>query len=315
MNENHKRMPKVSIGMPVYNGAAYICKALDSLLAQSFDDFDLIISDNASTDETQAICQAYAKKDARIRYVRQEKNMGPIGNFDFVLNQSQGEYFMWAAHDDVWDRGFLDAMMHGFAISDDSVVAVGCEAQYTIGTNKQPFFREGAAFYNMQLDSAIQRVSYVLRYSYGNMFYSLFKRQVLFLGGVSVLSRFSQISLNEMPFFVAVIFQGNWKIIPDVYFYKETSLPTYVQARWEMLGGWLPFGGIRQFASGIFYSVKYHILTLIDVFRAIGLLDEPLPARIKLCLLSAYCLLKHFILWLLHYKKKRVSDVGEQYNA
>ena len=93
--------------MPVYNGAQYIREALDSLLAQTFTDFDLIISDNASTDETQSICEAYARRDPRIRYVRQIENRGALANFQFVLDQAKGEFFMWAASDDMWDSNWI----------------------------------------------------------------------------------------------------------------------------------------------------------------------------------------------------------------
>ena len=100
--------PKISIGMPVYNGHKYIKDALDSLLAQTFTNFEIIISDNASTDETQAICEKYAANDKRIRYIRQSENIGSINNFQFVLNESIGTYFMWAAHDDQRDCRFLE---------------------------------------------------------------------------------------------------------------------------------------------------------------------------------------------------------------
>jgi len=102
------KSPMVSIGMPVYNSEKFIRNALDSLLAQTFTDFELIISDNASTDATTSICQEYAIKDKRIRYVRQNKNMGPIWNFDFVLQQARCGYFMWAAVDDYWLPTFLE---------------------------------------------------------------------------------------------------------------------------------------------------------------------------------------------------------------
>ncbi len=100
--------PKVSIGMPVYNGEPFIREALDSLLAQTFTDFDLIISDNASTDGTEAICQEYAAKDKRIRYIRQTENRGATANFQFVLDEAVGEYFMWAAADDRWGELFVE---------------------------------------------------------------------------------------------------------------------------------------------------------------------------------------------------------------
>lgn len=95
-----KKTAQVSIGMPVYNGEPFIREALDSLLAQTFTDFELIISDNASTDSTEAICLKYAERDTRIKYIRQTKNIGPLPNFKFVLDEAVGEYFMWAAADD-----------------------------------------------------------------------------------------------------------------------------------------------------------------------------------------------------------------------
>jgi glycosyltransferase involved in cell wall biosynthesis len=87
--------------MPVYNGEKYIREALDSLLDQTFTEFELIISDNASTDSTAAICAYYTARDLRIRYIRQNKNLGALGNFLAVVNEARGEYFMWAAHDDL----------------------------------------------------------------------------------------------------------------------------------------------------------------------------------------------------------------------
>lgn len=100
--------PKVSVGMPVYNGESFIRETLDSLLVQTYKDFELIISDNASTDLTEAICQEYAAKDSRIRYVRQAKNHGGSNNFQFVLDEAKGKYFMWSACDDIRSPDFLE---------------------------------------------------------------------------------------------------------------------------------------------------------------------------------------------------------------
>jgi glycosyltransferase involved in cell wall biosynthesis len=106
-----KPKPQVSIGMPVYNGAKFIREALDSLLAQTFTDFELIISDNASTDGTEAICREYAAKDVRVRYVRQAQNRGAIANFQYVLDEAVGGYFMWAAADDVWGLSWIETLL------------------------------------------------------------------------------------------------------------------------------------------------------------------------------------------------------------
>ena len=91
---------KLSIGLPVYDGEKFLQKCLDSLLSQTFSNFELIISDNASTDNTSKICQEYSKKDKRIRYIRQENNIGLLPNFNFVLQQAKNEFFMWIGVDD-----------------------------------------------------------------------------------------------------------------------------------------------------------------------------------------------------------------------
>src|SRR4030081_743097 len=91
-------MTKVAIGIPVYNGSNYLAAAIDSILAQSHGDFDLLISDNASTDGTEEICRAYAQKDRRIRYIRQQKNVGAATNYNMVVGMTDSPYFKWAAH-------------------------------------------------------------------------------------------------------------------------------------------------------------------------------------------------------------------------
>jgi glycosyltransferase involved in cell wall biosynthesis len=94
-------VPVVTIGLPVYNGAKYIEQALDSILAQTYTDFELLISDNASTDATEAICRRYAETDSRIIYSRNPKNLGAAANYNRVIHLARGRYFRHAAHDDV----------------------------------------------------------------------------------------------------------------------------------------------------------------------------------------------------------------------
>jgi hypothetical protein len=96
---NH--IPKVSVGLPVYNGENHLASALDSLLKQTFVDFEMVISDNASTDRTEQICRQYAACDSRIRYYRAADNHGIAWNFNRTFELARGEYFRWHAHDDV----------------------------------------------------------------------------------------------------------------------------------------------------------------------------------------------------------------------
>lgn len=99
--------PRVSVGLPVFNGDRYLEEAIDSILAQDYTDFELVISDNASTDRTQEICDYVQRADPRVRYERQPDNRGAAWNHNRVFELSRGEYFKWAAADDLLAPGFL----------------------------------------------------------------------------------------------------------------------------------------------------------------------------------------------------------------
>lgn len=99
--------PRLTVGLPVYNGERYLAESIESLLGQSLGDFELIISDNASTDDTPGICQRYAKADSRVRYCRQPRNIGLAPNHNFCAVQARGELFKWAAADDLYHRDLL----------------------------------------------------------------------------------------------------------------------------------------------------------------------------------------------------------------
>jgi len=98
----------LTIGLPVYNGGKKLKTAIDSLLNQSYRNFVLHISDNASNDETPLICQGAAERDRRVVWSRQTKNIGAEENFRFVLQNSHTPFFMWAAHDDCWKDTFVE---------------------------------------------------------------------------------------------------------------------------------------------------------------------------------------------------------------
>ena len=100
-------MPRVFIGMPVYNGERFLREAIDSLRAQTFTDWKMLISDDASTDASRTIVEEYIQKDSRISYVRQEKNIRMFSNFKFLLDKADCDYFMWAAQDDLRRDNYL----------------------------------------------------------------------------------------------------------------------------------------------------------------------------------------------------------------
>jgi glycosyltransferase involved in cell wall biosynthesis len=101
-------MAKVSIAVPAYNCEKYISQSLDSLLGQSYGDFELVISDNASSDGTEEICRRYVAMDQRVRYIRRTENIGGPGNFRYVFAQCSGQYHKWSTADDFWHPQFLE---------------------------------------------------------------------------------------------------------------------------------------------------------------------------------------------------------------
>jgi glycosyltransferase involved in cell wall biosynthesis len=105
--ENGSKAPKVSIGLPVHNGARYVRETIDSLLSQDYADLELIIGDNGSTDATASICREVAAGDDRVRYLRSEENLGASWNYNRLVTEARGKYFKWAPHDDVLGPGYV----------------------------------------------------------------------------------------------------------------------------------------------------------------------------------------------------------------
>ena len=118
MNSCNRHIPAVSIGLPVYNGGCYLRIAIDSLLNQTFQDFELIISDNDSTDSTCLIAMEFQRLDSRVRYIRQERNIGAGANFLFVFMEARAKLFMWASHDDIWAENWLEILTKNISEKD-----------------------------------------------------------------------------------------------------------------------------------------------------------------------------------------------------
>ena len=121
--------PRVTIGMPVFDGEAFLREALDSVLAQSFRDFEVVLSDNGSQDATPEICRDYVRRDARLRYFRSASNRGAAWNFNRVVELARGSYFMWLAHD---DRLMPDYLQHCVSVLDEDPAIAVCYSRFDI---------------------------------------------------------------------------------------------------------------------------------------------------------------------------------------
>jgi glycosyltransferase involved in cell wall biosynthesis len=117
--------PAVTIGIPVFNGEKFIGHAIESVLAQTFADYELLVSDNASEDRTVAICNEYVAKDKRIRLIRHDKNRGPYWNLKFVTDQARGRFLVWLAHDDALGNRFVEECLAQMSRNSRAVLVSG----------------------------------------------------------------------------------------------------------------------------------------------------------------------------------------------
>ena len=151
--------PRLSIGLPVYNGEACLQEALDSILGQSFEDFELLLSDNASTDRTREICEACVASDPRVRYVRHEQNLGAAGNFNFVVHEAKGEYFKWASHDDRMHPTLLE---RSIAVLDADPEVVLCHPRTAMIDGAGRHTRDFVDDLNLMHDRPHQRMGHLV---------------------------------------------------------------------------------------------------------------------------------------------------------
>lgn len=171
MENANNHLPKVSIGMPVYNGGNFIKEALDSVVAQTFTDYELIISDNASDDDTQLICNEYCRKYPQIKYVRHTRNLGVYWNFNFVTQNAKGEFITWLAHDDVLEPVFLEETVYYMSHKPNTVIVASDfgiidQAGTELGLEKLIKIRD-------DIDWGKRCVEF-FRYPISNVFYSIY---------------------------------------------------------------------------------------------------------------------------------------------
>jgi len=217
----------VSIGLPVYNGGDFLADALNSLLAQSFHSFELIISDNCSSDDTLEICKKYALLDQRVRWISQSENIGPIGNFRFLLEQASCPFFMWAAADDVWSSNYLGESISKLQLDPGASFAV---APYKCCSMASPVFsrRTTSCLEVLSIESDIERLkafaSLPLSLHKDNLVYAVYRTNFL---KDCVQNSSIQIFGEPLiggPLNDLVVFKGRGVFVSAAKFYKRYKL-------------------------------------------------------------------------------------------
>lgn len=169
------KTPKVTVGMPVFNDVDYIEKSIQSVLNQSYNDFELLISDDQSTDGSADICRRYEQLDSRIKYIRQPKNLGISKNMKFLLDQSNSTFFIWAADDDLWALEFLGTLVETLEDNPEYICAF---STFTHINEKDEIIDKHLDF-NFEGKSAKQRIKKLIVDPFDVFGYGLFRREYI----------------------------------------------------------------------------------------------------------------------------------------
>jgi len=246
---NHLDSPLVSIGLPVYNGQGKIEKALYSILHQTYINIQVLVSDNASTDNTREICERVCAEDERVSYVRQAINSGPTANFNHVLDLAQGDYFMWLGHDDWLSNRFIELCVEALDENPEISLACGQSVYYQDGDESY----RGVAV-QLPQESPQERVAaYFSLVSENGTFYGLMRRKQL-----------ANIRMEN-------VMGGDWLVIASMAFLGSVvTLPSITVNR-ALGGSTVSYTKIAD-TLGVskFQAVFPHAVTALSAFREIA---------------------------------------------
>lgn len=219
-------IPLLSIGLPVYNSSDYLKDVINSLLNQSFTDFELIISDDASKDETTNICKSFSQSDDRIRFISQETNIGMVNNQNYVLKQARGKYFMWAAHDDYYHQEFIQTLINKLDINIKLVTVFSPFAIF----KDTPDDAFSICKLNYSGRSAFWRIFSLCLNFNDAIFYGIHRREVLAKTKVPTWRGKNSVTPanSNYPVVFYLLASGSYELVGnDVLFYKRKKEATY----------------------------------------------------------------------------------------
>lgn len=223
------KCPLVSVGMPVLNGEKWIRRSLDALLQQNYQNIEIIISDNASSDDTFAICSEYALIRDNIRIVRHKKTVGIIDNFRVVLHSAQGKYFMWAAVDDNWDASFISCLVK--KLEEDEKIAVAQTGALILAESDLDTIKDCVRFdgmrniENLPMLQVTRKILSPIKYNY--FIYGLFRKELL----TEAFSFIPSVPSSDRLFLLQFPLAGYRMGYVDAPLYIRTvqDLPTYIR--------------------------------------------------------------------------------------
>jgi glycosyltransferase involved in cell wall biosynthesis len=264
VNAIDRERPRVSIGLPVFNGENYISYAINSILAQTYRNFELIIFDNASTDATEAICRHYSENDIRIHYFRNPRNMGAAANFNMAFSLSAGEFFKWAAHDDLLAPECIEKCVAALDRQPDAVLAqplvgiIDAEgAVIAIDHSDRDVRRAGS------LDPSDRFAAYATEGRRCLEVFALIRRDAL-----TRTSLIAPYPWSDIPLLAELALLGRFVLVPEVLFYNRDHAARFNhtallrrEASWRWWVG--PDNPPQRFELCPYWYVELHLLKAI----------------------------------------------------
>ena len=278
--------PRISIGVPVYNGEAHLPAALDALLAQSFQDFEIIVSDNHSTDGTEGICREYASRDPRIRYVRADRNGGAAWNFNRVAELARAPYFKWASSNDLHAPTYLARCIEVLDAEPEVVLAY---AKGWIIDGTGALVRDAEDNLHLPWSDAARRFrEYLRRVRLCNPVFGVIRRDVLlrtcmlrnYVGSDLVL--LGELSLH-----------GRFHEVPEPLFYRRLDEGNFARDRDQSLEKWQEFFDPKTKGKLFMRTWRHQYEYLMAALRAPISVSE--KARVASLLCRGYVTYRHLL--------------------
>ena len=203
--------PLVSIGIPTYNRAELLKRSIESALSQNYTNVEVIVSDNASIDETETVCRSYGSQDGRLNYIRQSSNLGPAANFAEVLKYASGQFFMWLGDDDWIDAAYISSCVQHLRSDPTFTLVSGTAKYYRMGQKAY----DGKIF-NLSYDTWWLRViAYYAKVSDNGMFYGVMNTEKIRKLEVSNTMG------GDWLFLANIVSMGKVRIIPEISVHRE----------------------------------------------------------------------------------------------
>ena len=287
-------MSKISIGLPIYNGEKFLRTRLETILSQTFHDFELIISDNASTDLTEKICEEFIKNDSRIKYTRQKKFLSGIENFGYVLEQAKSEFFVWTGVDDVWDPTFLEKNLKVLE-EDKNIIGSISNVQffYTFNENLNLMLKKLKNENKMQFEQCkpaygdySQRLKIFLKHRRATSIYAVFRTKNL----KKSFSQAKEVAPWDFVLILDLLQYGNFHVLDELLMFRYSkgsseklpleilieegkSLPELILPNLKfMIWCWKNFGLKSNIKNGVWilrYFIQGETQLIIDLIKII----------------------------------------------